>query len=1045
MSSEGLRRPVTLTIACVATLTLAYIAYRSYEGTQSQHPPSPSLHRSNAIRRAHRGPVAREPERSPIDRALAVLADMQQGTPSLGQYRSPLPEGSHIDEGASLDLIPSNLEFLHSVRASRHPEWDDSQRPREYIRLQCVFIQRLVREFWPEGSLVSEDDKVTLANALGEAGIHTRVTILFVDKMNRGEHHLPHLGQVDGTDGASEPGLEERAEDMEDNAEDAEDDGLDETLPVEDLNNAAGSQNMLNLLFNIAGDQARREGYIHRGIECNGCGVCPIHGIRYHCANCFDYDLCETCESQQVHIKSHVFYKVRIPAPSRGQIKQVLPKWYPGNPNVFPHSLEKAVLNRLVDQTATDRTEVEALYEQFKCLAGHEYTSDPCHIGMAIDRKGFDMYFIPGNSGKSAPANLIYDRIFGFYDTNDDCLIGFDEFIKGLSRAQDKSRMARLRRIFEGYDLDGDNYVCRKDFLRMFRAYYDLSRQLNREMINAQEDFGYLDEEIREVVQGSQPISAAFGGSTLFGHESRPGEDKRSGPNGDLQISNGPHGVLQNDLETRGDRYRAIGNAAIGNRPRHHPFRTFRTEPTQDEQLMQLPSHNNFELIGIQHADDAREDEINGPNPPVHPYGWPPLLSPESDDVIAALGADIPIDDITDPVDRTRVIFAQSQRLDADSDRYQDWQREKAAYERWKRRQFYLDEEEGYSQPQGYTEPDSSDEESEAPKPEATASSRRQSLRSRSSSKVRFDDSAIDTDYETRSNASSRSIPHNERWGGYELSQPEFDVGRDVLYEAVQQGFNELLDGLFKSKETEYMDATSSHQDRSNWKAVLDDYAEKVERAAENTAAALKQADEIRTEEMFAATESTQDQEAFVARAESQEAGAESSHSQEPPGQPSQEGAGQPTFSTADVKEAFGDQIKIAIAAAVSDVKEASLFSRPPEFIESVDLERDPTLPQFRPDFADESPKFVKPKTPDPPPTTKTLETWLQHRIYEQEAQQRGGPGKLNFLEFRRKMVAEDDNKENEAADENNAAYWEKSADLGRMAFVGTWLDMATF
>ena len=76
---------------------------------------------------------------------------------------------------------------------------------------------------------------------------------------------------------------------------------------------------------------------------------------------------------------------------------------------------------------------------------------------MAIDRKGFDLYFIPGSSGKSTPANLIYDRIFGFYDTNDDGLIGFDEFIRGLSRAQDKSRMARLRRIFEGYDLEGDN------------------------------------------------------------------------------------------------------------------------------------------------------------------------------------------------------------------------------------------------------------------------------------------------------------------------------------------------------------------------------------------------------------------------------------------------------------------------------------------------------------------------------------------------------------------------------------------------------------
>ena len=140
----------------------------------------------------------------------------------------------------------------------------------------------------------------------------------------------------------------------------------------------------------------------------------------------------------------------------------------------------------------------------------------------------------------------------------------------------------------------------------------------------------------RVVSQSVPPSVAAHCLATSLGVV----EDKRPALNGDLHISNGPNGVLQNDLDTRGDRYRAIGNAAIGNRPRSHPFRTFRTEPTQDEQLMQLPLHNNFELIGIQHADDATEDEINGPSPPIHPYGWPPLLSPESDDVIAALGAD---------------------------------------------------------------------------------------------------------------------------------------------------------------------------------------------------------------------------------------------------------------------------------------------------------------------------------------------------------------------------------------------------------------------
>ena len=34
-------------------------------------------------------------------------------------------------------------------------------------------------------------------------------------------------------------------------------------------------------------------GVVHRQISCNGCGASPIRGIRYRCANCPDYDLCE--------------------------------------------------------------------------------------------------------------------------------------------------------------------------------------------------------------------------------------------------------------------------------------------------------------------------------------------------------------------------------------------------------------------------------------------------------------------------------------------------------------------------------------------------------------------------------------------------------------------------------------------------------------------------------------------------------------------------------------------------------------------------------
>lgn len=34
----------------------------------------------------------------------------------------------------------------------------------------------------------------------------------------------------------------------------------------------------------------------HKRVICDGCQMNPIMGVRYKCAECEDYDLCERCE-----------------------------------------------------------------------------------------------------------------------------------------------------------------------------------------------------------------------------------------------------------------------------------------------------------------------------------------------------------------------------------------------------------------------------------------------------------------------------------------------------------------------------------------------------------------------------------------------------------------------------------------------------------------------------------------------------------------------------------------------------------------------------
>jgi len=88
------------------------------------------------------------------------------------------------------------------------------------------------------------------------------------------------------------------------------------------------------------------------------------------------------------------------------------------------------------------------------------------------------------------------------------------------------------------------------------------------------------------------------------------------------------------------------------------------------------------------------------------------------------------------------------------------------------------------------------------------------------------------------------------------------------------------------------------------------------------------------------------------------------------------------------------------------------------------------------------------PPAPDPEPSAEELDRWVKHNEIDAEAKRRGGHGKLSFEEFEKKMVDEDpvdaalgrDGGKDEAEQK-----WGKSASLGPLGFVGTWIEQASF
>jgi hypothetical protein len=592
-------------------------------------------------------------------------------------------------------------------------------------------------------------------------------------------------------------------------------------------------QNIVQLLFRVSEDATRRNAYVHRACQCNSCGTVPIRGIRYRCSNCADFDLCEACEAQGLHTKTHIFYKVRVPTSSFAA-RQMQPVWYPGDPDTCLKSLPKELMARLSKETGFDRPELDAYWEQWTFMANTEWREDPDDLYLAMDRKTFDQCLVPSGGNRHAVPNLIHDRMFAFYDTNNDELISFPEFLNGLAYRKKKDK---LRRVFEGFDIDGDGYVDRKDFLRMFRSYYVLYKQMHRDMLDGLDDQLKNSTDAHQLITSRQPLSSAFGRDGRFPPAPNPrtGEGKSPGVDGEITDSKG---VISDSGNDQGNKEDVIIDSVIREYPRWQQQTSW--APTGGSAYWRAVINPPETATSLQH--ELLEDLIRERRRVLQDTGrpgqylpnnveselrefnayreegivdrdWPPSFVISSD-VEAVCGEGTSFAEVG-PSRRGEVVEFALRRLHELSVSDQTLAANEEIHERWKRRQFYTDEEEGAVAPPDWKEeediPYLNGKAAESSK-ETMPPSRPISPRSRSSSKVRF---AEDTDdYETRSNpsTSSRSIP--ERWGGMEIPDVEKDAGKEILYQVTQQACNELLDQLFKKQEDLAVAALSSKKDR---------------------------------------------------------------------------------------------------------------------------------------------------------------------------------------------------------------------------------------
>ncbi|KZM19555.1 uncharacterized protein EKO05_0004071 [Ascochyta rabiei] len=467
-------RPAVLVLIGAAASYTAYLVYSNYQAASSD-----GLHRTNAVRRSN---LQRRPSRT-----TRIISRLERNVHALGEYNIL---------GLVVPLDPQNLispDELRELLVPLAPDAGEDIIEVETARMYDVFLDRLLDSAFSTRPLApAEIEAISLwiGDRLPNSATVSRA-------IERRTQRLNDARPVD-VDGAESIA----ATDMSWNSdEDTDGEGID-----------PDGQTLQRTLYHIAEDRARQEGVIHRGITCNACDEKPIRGTRWHCANCVDFDLCSNCEATNSHTRTHVFYKIRVPAPYLSLAKQE--PLYPGKPHMMHHSVNSSLKRRLGSETNMEVEEIEALWDQFTCLASTEWTSDPNKIGWALDRRAFNYAFVPRYNGFVSAPNLIYDRVFAYYDSDNNGLIGFEEWIKGIDGMHTSDLKVKAKIVFNGYDIDGDGYISRRDVLRVFRAYYAIEKEATRNFV------AELTEELSvrnsmDTIRSGQPLGSAFPPNSL--------------------------------------------------------------------------------------------------------------------------------------------------------------------------------------------------------------------------------------------------------------------------------------------------------------------------------------------------------------------------------------------------------------------------------------------------------------------------------------------------------------------------------------------------
>ncbi|KAF2148729.1 hypothetical protein K461DRAFT_246812 [Myriangium duriaei CBS 260.36] len=511
-------RPVVLIAAGLAAAYGAYLTYQSLVSPTIGNGSSRGLRRSNAIHRTNR------PRQTPI---ISYVTNPNSDWPDCVCTSGDRLYTFSLERGA-----PSLSDLSTSLRLS-------SGEAEEFMQvLQADALLSVLCAIATSGETSMEVNAMRETLYRGDLGAITSLgPSLTAGRWTFPDHTFTNVilrwtsyGPFDPIDEFEtlraqlfQPLAHDDAETLDAGSEVDEDENKDQGLKA--------------LLYHIAEEEAKKQAYIHRGTRCDNCGKLPITGVRWHCINCPDFDLCSTCEASNTHPKTHIFAKIQIPICTMIQPREMQKTWYPGNDKFQARNLEAASRTQLAKDSGFDEPQIDAYFEQYMCLAVERQDPVTGATLTDIDRFAFHKAFVADYSANPIAPNYVYDRMFDFYNTKKTGFIDFEEFISGLAYLLQPAKRTSLHRVFQGYDSDNDGYVSRADMTRMFRAKYLIHKAMIMDSVAVEDEHGRsTGRDVRRVLRSNQPISSLFSEDDVPLGESRRALNKIRDQYGEDQV-----------------------------------------------------------------------------------------------------------------------------------------------------------------------------------------------------------------------------------------------------------------------------------------------------------------------------------------------------------------------------------------------------------------------------------------------------------------------------------------------------------------------------